>query len=266
MNESVGRDKLGRMASTDQPSNLPVTITTPAEENSADKLIVALDFPGSTDALAFVDRLEGRVRWFKVGLELYLAAGNTVVETLIRHGFSVFLDLKLHDIPNTVAGAVRSASQSGASLLTIHAAGGAPMIEAAANAAASLLDPPRILAVTVLTSMDQEQLNGIGVNATPAEQVERLARLAIGAGADGLVCSPEESANLRLILGPKPLLVTPGIRPAGTEAGDQKRVATPETALRSGASYLVVGRPITQASDPRLAAENFLHSMASVEK
>jgi orotidine-5'-phosphate decarboxylase len=254
------------MASTDRSSQISATATSPDVKKSADKLIIALDFPGSTEALALVDRLEGSVRWFKVGLELYLAAGNIVVETLIRHGFSVFLDLKLHDIPNTVAGAIRSACRSGASLLTIHAAGGALMIEAAAKAAASVSQPPRILAVTVLTSMDQQQLNSIGVAATPAVQVERLARLAIEAGADGLVCSPEESANLRQILGPEPLLVTPGIRPAGGEVGDQKRIATPEAALRSGANYLVVGRPVTQAADPRVAAENILRSMASVEQ
>ena len=233
---------------------------------AAAQLIVALDFPGAVEALAFVDRLDNSVQWFKVGLELYLAAGNTIVETLIRRGFSVFLDLKLHDIPNTVAGAVRSAAQSGASLLSIHAAGGTSMIEAAARAAAALDTAPKILAVTVLTSIDHQQLNATGVPGAPAEQVERLARLAMGAGADGLVCSPEESGHLRRLLGAKPLLVTPGIRPAGAEIGDQKRIATPEAALRSGASYLVVGRPITQAQDPRLAAESILNSMAAVAR
>lgn len=230
---------------------------------AAAKLIVALDFPSAGEALAFVDRLDNSVRWFKVGLELYLSAGNSIVETLIRRGYSIFLDLKLHDIPNTVAGAVRSAAQSGASLLTIHAAGGAAMIEAAAHAAAGVDVAPKILAVTVLTSIDQQQLNAIGVPGTPAAQVERLAALAIDAGADGLVCSPEESGHLRGVLGNKPLLVTPGIRPAGAEMGDQKRIATPEAALRSGASYLVVGRPITRAHNPRLAAENILRSMST---
>jgi orotidine-5'-phosphate decarboxylase len=137
------------------------------------------------------------------------------------------------------------------------------MIEAAVHAADSLPEPPKILAVTVLTSMDQQQLAATGVSGTPAEQVERLAAMAIGAGADGLVCSPEESANLRDKFGPGPLLVTPGIRPAGADVGDQKRIATPEIALRSGASYLVVGRPITQADDPRSAAEAILATMAS---
>ena len=229
---------------------------------SRERLIVALDYPDAASALAFVDQLEGSVHWFKVGLELYLSAGNTIVHTLVRHGFSVFLDLKLHDIPNTVAGAVRTASRSGASLLTIHASGGAAMIEAAANAAASVDTAPKILAVTVLTSMDEQQLHAVGVPGAVAAQVELLARLAVNAGADGLVCSPEESGRLRQILGPAPVLVTPGIRPAGAGNDDQKRIATPEAALRSGASYLVVGRPITQAADPQQAAENILRSMA----
>ena len=253
-----------------EPSDYSVATPSGADDeishrnSAAAQLIVALDFPGAGGALAFVDRLENSVRWFKVGLELYLGAGNTIVETLIRRGFSVFLDLKLHDIPNTVAGAVRSAARSGASMLTIHAGGGAAMIEAATNAAAMIDAAPKILAVTVLTSIDQQQLNAIGVPGTPAQQVERLARVAIGAGADGLVCSPEESGHLRHLLGVKPLLVTPGIRPAGAEIGDQKRIATPEAALRSGANYLVVGRPITQAHNPRLAAESILRSMAAV--
>jgi len=236
------------------------TIISPS--TSRDRLIVALDYPDAAGALALVDRLEDSVSRFKVGLELYIGAGNTIVHTLVRHGFSVFLDLKLHDIPNQVAGAVRTASHSGASLLTIHAGGGPAMIEAAAKSAAEAENAPKLLAVTVLTSMDQKQLAAIGVQGTPAEQVERLARMAIDAGADGLVCSAEESGHLRQVLGPKPLLVVPGIRPAGAALGDQKRVATPDAALRSGASYLVVGRPITEASDPKAAAQAILASMA----
>jgi orotidine-5'-phosphate decarboxylase len=227
------------------------------------RLIVALDYPDAESALVLVERLQGSVRWFKVGLELYLAAGNTIVQTLVRHGYLVFLDLKLHDIPNTVAGAVRTVSQSGASLLTIHASGGPAMIEAAANAASALQAPPKLLAVTVLTSIDQSQLEATGIHATPAAQVELLAEMAIKAGADGLICSPEESGSLRRKLGPAPLLVTPGIRPAGSDAGDQKRIATPQMALQSGASYLVVGRPITQASDPLAAAEAILAAMTA---
>lgn len=236
--------------------------TTGSSSSLESRLIVALDYPDADTALRLVDRLENAVSWYKVGLELYIGAGNTVVQSLVRHGFSVFLDLKLHDIPNQVAGAVRSASHSGASLLTIHAGGGPAMIEAAAKSAAATENAPKILAVTVLTSMDQKQLSAVGVEGTPAEQVERLARMAINAGADGLVCSAEESGHLRQILGPKPLLVVPGIRPAGAALGDQKRVATPEAALRSGASYLVVGRPITEDSDPKAAAQAILADMA----
>ena len=212
--------------------------------------------------MALVDKLEDAVSWYKVGLELYIGAGNAIVQTLVRHGLSVFLDLKLHDIPNQVAGAVRTASHSGASFLTIHAGGGPAMIEAAAKSAAATEYAPKILAVTVLTSMDQKLLAAIGVEGTPAAQVERLAKMAIEAGADGLVCSAEESGHLRQILGHKPLLVVPGIRPAGASIGDQKRVATPEAALRRGASYIVVGRPITEASDPKVAAQGILASMA----
>ncbi len=229
-----------------------------------DQLIVALDFPDASTALALTQTLGDSVRWYKVGLELYLAAGRSIVDELVTRGYSVFLDLKLHDIPNQVAGAVKSAAGSGASLLTIHASGGPAMIAAAMNAAVQCKDAPRILAVTVLTSMDQAQLSTTGIERTPAAQVELLANMAIAAGADGLVCSAEESAKLRTLLGPGPLLVTPGIRPRGGDAGDQKRITTPASALRGGSSYLVVGRPITQAGDPRQAAESILVEMQAV--
>lgn len=225
------------------------------------KLIVALDFPSGDKALAFVDQLEGLCRWFKVGLELYLAAGNRIVGQLKEQGFSVFLDLKLHDIPNTVAGAVRSVSSLGVDLLTVHASGGPAMLQAAAEAAASQPQAPRLLAVTVLTSMDAGQLSAIGVSDSPAEQALRLARAAHRAGITGLVCSPEEAARMRREL-PDSVLVTPGIRPAGAEIGDQKRIATPAAALSAGADYLVVGRPITQAARPAAAAEAILAEMS----
>jgi orotidine-5'-phosphate decarboxylase len=227
----------------------------------ADKLIVALDFPDSHQALALVDRLDGQCHWFKVGLELYLAAGTSIVETLKRRGFSVFLDLKLYDIPNTVAGAVRSVSGLGADMLTVHASGGPVMLAAAAEAAASQSSAPRLLAVTVLTSMDQGQLSAIGVNTSPAEQALRLAKIAQAAGICGLVCSPEEAAPMRREL-PSSVLVTPGIRPAGAAIGDQKRIATPAAALAAGADYLVIGRPITQAPDPGTAVSAILKEMA----
>ena len=226
-----------------------------------DRLAVALDLPNEDEALKLVDRLGQTCRWYKVGMELYYAEGNSIIQQLRNRGFSVFLDLKLHDIPNTVAGAVRSAAKAGASLLTIHASGGEAMMTAASEAA-SAPGSPRLLAVTVLTSMDASQLAGIGITASPAEQVFRLAKLAQRSGIDGMVCSPEEVAILRRETGPKTLLVIPGIRPAGSAAGDQKRIATPANAIRDGASLLVVGRPITQAADPAQAAQSILDEIA----
>ena len=226
-----------------------------------DRLIVALDFPSSEEALKLADQLTGTCRWVKVGLELYLAAGTDIVTRLRERNFEVFLDLKLHDIPNTVAGAVRSATKAGASLLTVHAAGGPAMLRAAVEAAAGLENAPKLLAVTVLTSMDATELAAIGVKQTPAEQVLRLGRLAMECGVAGLVCSPEEVQMLREDLGDQALLVTPGIRPAGSAAQDQKRLATPSAAITAGASYLVVGRPITQAAIPLDAAKEILREM-----
>ncbi len=232
----------------------------------ADRLAVALDFPDEHEALKLVDRLGQTCQWYKVGMELYYTAGNRIVQQLRDRGFSVFLDLKLHDIPNTVAGAVRSATQAGASLLTIHASGGAAMMQAAAEAA-SAPGSPRLLAVTVLTSMDANELAGIGITASPAEQVLRLAKLAQASGIDGMVCSPEEVDLLRRETGPDSLLVIPGIRPAGSAVpgvfgDDQKRIATPAQAIARGASMLVVGRPIARAQDPAAAARAILQEIA----
>ena len=228
------------------------------------RLAVALDYPDSHQAMKLVDSLGQTCQWFKVGMELYYAAGNDMIRQLRDRGFDVFLDLKLHDIPNTVAGAVRSATRAGASLLTIHASGGSAMMTAAAEAAKAP-GSPRLLAVTVLTSMDAAQLAGTGVTASPAEQVLRLANLATQSGIDGFVCSAEEVASVRADTGPDTLLVIPGIRPTGADIGDQKRVATPAQAIAQGASMLVVGRPITQAADPAAAAENILDEIAQAE-
>lgn len=224
------------------------------------RLIVALDFPEASPALALADRLEDLCCWFKVGLELYLAEGNAIVHELRHRGYSVFLDLKLHDIPNTVAGAVRSAAESGAQMLTVHAAGGPAMLEAAAKAAASLADPLQLLAVTVLTSMDRRQLAAIGIDRPPAQQVLLLANTAAAAGIHGFVASAEEVADIRR-RHPAATLVIPGIRPAGADFADQKRTATPSAALAAGADYLVIGRPITQAPDPAAAARAILEEM-----
>ena len=227
------------------------------------RLIVALDFPEAGPALDLADRLAGRCRWFKVGLELYLAEGNTILHELRHRGFSVFLDLKLHDIPNTVAGAVRSVAETGAELLTVHASGGPAMLAAAAEAAEALPHGPRLLAVTVLTSMDRAQLAATGVADAPADQVLRLAEMASASGISGFVASAQEVAALRRKL-PSAVLVIPGIRPAGAAVGDQKRTATPAAALAAGADYLVVGRPITQAADPAAAALAILEEMQGV--
>jgi len=223
-----------------------------------ERLIVALDFPGAAEALSLVDQLEGASEWFKVGLELYLAEGNALVAELQRRGFSVFLDLKFHDIPNTVASAVRAAGRLGVSMLTVHAAGGPDMLAAAVEAAGETDGSPALLAVTVLTSMDAAQLEATGVNGSAAEQVERLASMAVACGVRGFVCSAVEVASLRSQLGTEPLLVVPGIRPQGAANGDQRRVATPAAAIAAGASYLVVGRPITRAADPGAAARAIL--------
>jgi orotidine-5'-phosphate decarboxylase len=226
----------------------------------SEQLIVALDFPEAAPALALAEQLSTTVQWFKVGLELYLAAGDRVVNELKQRGHSIFLDLKLHDIPNTVAGAIRSLGRLEPDLLTIHASGSVAMLRAAAEAAGSLPSPTRLLAVTVLTSLDAVALREIGVPDGPERQVLRLAQLAADCAIDGMVCSPEEVAALRAAH-PKALLVTPGIRPAGASTGDQKRTATPDAALQAGASMIVVGRPITAAADPSSAAEAILREM-----
>jgi orotidine-5'-phosphate decarboxylase len=239
----------------------PTSAVQTATLRAAERLIVALDFPDATAALACADQLAGSVSWFKVGLELYLASGDGVVSELKKRGHSVFLDLKIHDIPNTAASAIRSLARLEPDLLTVHAAGGRAMLQAAAEAARSLPKPPRLLAVTVLTSLDTAALAETGVPAAPMEQALRLARLAAECGIEGMVCSPAEVAALHSAL-PKALLVTPGIRPAGSDAGDQKRIATPQFALAAGANMLVIGRPITAAPDPKAAAQAILSDMA----
>lgn len=195
-----------------------------------------------------------------MGLELFLAAGAPLLATLRESGYQVFLDLKLHDIPNTVAAAVRAVLPLEPALLTVHASGGSTMMAAAAEAAAG--SSTRLLAVTVLTSMDEGQLAATGVSGPPAEQVARLAQLAGRAGIQGLVCSPHEAAALRVLL-PEAHLITPGIRPAGVAAGDQRRTSGPAEALRAGANQLVVGRPVTGAADPAMAYAALLREIES---
>lgn len=229
-----------------------------------DRLIVALDFPSADPALALVDRLGDRCRWVKVGLELFCATGLPFLQVLRQRGYRVFLDLKLHDIPNTVAGAVRSVAPFGVDLLTVHATGGRSMLEAAVAEADQHTGDLSLLAVTVLTSMDHAALGEVGVHDSPGRQVLRLAELAVAAGLPGLVCSAEEVGALRQRLGQELLLVVPGIRNSGAATGDQRRVATAEAAIRAGASMLVVGRPITQAADPAAAFQGLLEEISRV--
>ena len=225
-------------------------------QSGRERLVVALDTADPARARALSAGLAGRAGLLKVGLELFVAAGGEAVRQA-RQVAPVFLDLKFHDIPNTVAGAVRSACALGPAMLTIHAGGGAAMVAAAREAAeaAGGEDRPAILAVTVLTSLDAAALSATGVAGGPSQQVLRLARLALEAGADGLVCSPHEVSRLRDAFGEAPWLVVPGVRPAGAPAGDQARVATPAEAVAAGADWIVVGRPITRAADPAAAAE-----------
>jgi orotidine-5'-phosphate decarboxylase len=225
-----------------------------AGAGSAGPLFVAVDRPDLEGALALARRLAGAVGGLKCGLELFVSEGPAAVRALAAVGLPIFLDLKLHDIPATVAGAVRAAAGLGVDLLTLHAAGGRAMLEAARAAAGSGPGRPRLLAVTVLTSLDRADLAATGIDAAPAEQAVRLARLARAAGLDGVVCSPLEIGPIRAALGPDLLLVVPGIRPAGAPGADQKRVTTPAEALAAGADLLVIGRPITAAADPRAAA------------
>lgn len=225
------------------------------------QIIVALDLPSRDRALALVDALGEEADFYKVGLELFIGAGPSVVRELRERGKRVFLDLKLHDIPNTVARAVEAASQHGAELLTVHASGGRVMLERAAEAADGRV---RLLGVTVLTSLGPEELSEAwgrsGV--TAPEEVERLARLSFSAGLDGVVASAAEVGVLRDALGPSAMLVTPGIRPAGGEAHDQTRVATPGKAVAAGADALVVGRPVTEAPDPPRALRSIRREAA----
>ena len=226
-------------------------------------VIVALDYPDAAQALAMAKQLDPAKVRVKVGKEIFTRSGPTVVESLHKLGFDVFLDLKFHDIPNTVAGAVAAAADMGVWMVNVHASGGERMMQAAAEAIEEAEShKPLLIAVTVLTSMETQDLKQIGLPYEPIEQVQRLGRLAMNSGMDGLVCSANEVRALRAQLGDKPCLVTPGIRPAGSEQGDQRRVATPASALAAGSSYLVIGRPITQADDPAVALREIAAEIA----
>ena len=231
-----------------------------------ERIIVALDC-GPAEALDIAERLAGHARWVKVGMTLYYAVGPSIVRSMHKLGYKVFVDLKLHDIPHQVRGAAQSLGQAGADLITVHASGGEAMMAAAlagARKGASLAgaQPPLVCAITVLTSMDALQLAACGVSDSPMGQVTRLASLAQRSGLDGIVCSPQEAAAMRSLLGPSAAIVTPGVRPAGSAVGDQSRIATPAEALAAGASHLVIGRPITCEPDVVAAFEGIAASLA----
>ncbi|MCM2329292.1 MAG: orotidine-5'-phosphate decarboxylase [Lysobacter sp.] len=227
------------------------------------RVIVALDFPDAEAALAMAARLDPALCRVKVGKELFVAAGPAVVERLQASGFEVFLDLKFHDIPNTVAGACRAAARLGVWMLNVHAGGGSAMMRAAREAVASFPKPPLLIGVTVLTSLSDAELGEIGFAGSAADNVGRLARLAAASGLDGVVCSAEEAAMLRETLGTGFVSVTPGIRLPGDAKGDQSRVVTPEDAVRRGAHYLVIGRPVTQSADPSATLQSIMRSLGS---
>ena len=225
------------------------------------KIIIALDFSAAAPALALAERLQPSLCRLKVGKELFIASGPALLEELMRRGFEVFLDLKFHDIPNTVAQACKAAASLGVWMVNVHASGGRRMMEAAREGLANFAKPPKLIAVTVLTSMAQADLVELGITATAAEQVLRLAGLAQASGMDGVVCSAQEAALLRKKAGEEFCLVTPGIRPANASVDDQWRVMTPLAALQAGSSYLVIGRPVTKAADPLRALLDISHEI-----
>lgn len=230
------------------------------------RLIIALDFPSAQQALGFVKPLSPQSCRLKVGFELFVAAGPEFVSKLVDQGFDVFLDLKFHDIPNTVASACRAASKLGVWMMNVHALGGDKMLTAAVQAVKEEEKPPLLIAVTILTSMDRHQLDGIGIGLKPEEQVLKLASLTKDSGLDGVVCSAQEAAMLNQHMGSTFNLVTPGIRPLDSDKGDQSRIMTPYDAIKSGSSYLVVGRPITQADDPLAVIERVNQEIAAALK
>ncbi|HEC17731.1 MAG TPA: orotidine-5'-phosphate decarboxylase [Gammaproteobacteria bacterium] len=229
------------------------------------RIIVALDFPSSDSALQLARRLDASQCRVKVGKELFTRAGPALVEQLQQMGFEVFLDLKYHDIPNTTAQACLAAAELGVWMVNVHALGGRRMMGAAREAIDKASHRPLLIAVTILTSLDSDELHEIGLSGSPADNVLRLARLAESAGLDGVVCSAKEVSTLRQVVADNFQLVTPGVRPAGAAVGDQKRVTTPQEAMQLGSSYLVVGRPITQAEDP-LAALAAINASIEGEK
>lgn len=233
-------------------------------EADTKRIIVALDFPAADRAWALVEKLDPRTCRVKVGKELFTREGPAFVKRLVNAGYEVFLDLKFHDIPNTVAAACTAAADLGVWMLNVHAQGGRRMMEAAREAVVSSGERrPLLIAVTILTSLTEHEIHETGLEGNPATNVLRLAQLAKSSGLDGVVCSPQETTLLRQTIGAEFCLVTPGVRPAGSDKGDQHRVLTPGEALKSGANYLVIGRPITQAPDPLEALQSIQSEIAN---
>lgn len=235
-------------------------------DSKGPRVIVALDYASAAGALAFAQRLDPERCRVKVGKELFTVAGPALVEQLVEHRFDVFLDLKYHDIPNTVASACKSAAALGVWMMNVHAGGGRTMMQAAREALAGLPKPPKLIAVTVLTSLGAEDLRETGQMESPQVLVERLAKLAAASGMDGVVCSAQEAPLLRRACGPAFCLVTPGIRLADAAQDDQKRIVTPQLAIAGGADYLVIGRPITRAADPLAVLDRINADIAAALK
>lgn len=226
-------------------------------------IVVALDYPTPKQAIEMAQQLDPTKCRVKVGKELFTASGPAILEQLHKLNFDVFLDLKFHDIPNTCAGAVAAAAELGVWMVNVHASGGERMMNAAAEAIANKNNKPLLIAVTVLTSMEQSDLAGIGLDISPQQQVERLAKLSKQSGMDGVVSSAQEIELIKDICGKDFLTITPGIRPAGSASGDQRRIMTPEEAVNIGGDYLVIGRPITQSSNPKDACLDIINSLQS---
>lgn len=241
---------------------MTLSASTSTQRTTTSPVVVALDYDNRDQALAFVDRINPRDCRLKVGKEMFTLFGPQLVRDLHQRGFDVFLDLKFHDIPNTTAKAVAAAAELGVWMVNVHASGGARMMSAAKDALQPFgKDAPLLIAVTVLTSMESADLADIGITVSPAEQAERLARLTQHCGLDGVVCSAQEALRFKQQLGESFRLVTPGIRPVGSDAGDQRRIMTPQQALQAGVDYMVIGRPITKAADPARALGDILASL-----
>ncbi len=224
-------------------------------ERPASPVILPLDFEDKTEALSTLEAIGPELQWVKVGLQMYLKYGGSFVEELAGRGYQIFLDLKLHDIPNTVAGAIRSIASLPVQMLTLHTLGGQEMLKRAVETRNACAPAMKLIGVTMLTSMDAEQMNRIGIPGEVPGQVLRLAQLALRQGLEGIVCSPKELVLLQTNIDKNCIYITPGVRPAGADLQDQKRTATPAEALAKGATFLVIGRPITMAPAPKAALE-----------